>query len=587
MKRWISGIGKGLGALFASEDDPAVETQRHRERVVTRGLERLKSAVPDQSAIEAVLSKQSEIDAIHRRITDESAESGIAEEIQFDGLSRLKPVQEAGKGYLLVYVQGFLTGLLQQLAQQPKPVVSVVFRLHEDASAHIPVLERGHGLAFELPFFPQEGSAQLTDFLGELTAISSKGAAFAVETGVPVMPVWCRVDDEGLTLEIGDPMGADDGAVTDLTSALAEHFARRIQASPAEMDWEADCWYPPVNRLLPSRFNWDLALSAEQSVEALAPFRILVRVPDEVREACLAVPAVRAIKRGRPDVHLTVLTAAAMVPFWELVEECDGLASVGEASGDHGSFAVGVVINRESAALAELQAFDVGRTTGMESHPESETFDDLLNMPRKLGPPEHRHRSYLRVAHRLGAQVVDDVTLRAPMKRGVSDAAASVVGLAPESDVGTSYMWPRERFEEVIRTSPDSLQWRVLVSAEGREAWLPLQADLGEKRVVLESSGSDVAGKLAGLEGVGLLIGNDNEWLHLASAVYGLPTIAIYGPSEPIETAPLSSKALTLRRHVECTPCFLSECPLDHRCMNEIEADEVTAALELQLGLSE
>ena len=72
-----------------------------------------------------------------------------------------------------------MTEQLQQAGQQTKPVVSVVFRLHEDASAHIPVLERGHGLAFELPFFPQEGSAQLTDFLGELTAISSKGATFA------------------------------------------------------------------------------------------------------------------------------------------------------------------------------------------------------------------------------------------------------------------------------------------------------------------------------------------------------------------------------------------------------------------------
>ena len=85
MKGWISGIGKGLSSLFKSEDDPAVETRRHRERVVTRGLERLKSAAPERSAIEAVLSKQSEIDAIHRRLTDESAVGEIAEEIQFDG----------------------------------------------------------------------------------------------------------------------------------------------------------------------------------------------------------------------------------------------------------------------------------------------------------------------------------------------------------------------------------------------------------------------------------------------------------------------------------------------------------------------
>lgn len=582
MKGWISGIGKGLSSFFASEVDPAAETQKHRERVVRHGLERLTGAVPEGAAVERVLSKQVEIDAIHRRLSDEEAKSGIAEEIQFDGLSRLKPVQEAGKGYLLVYVQGFLTGVLQQLAQQRKPMVSVVFKLHEDASAHISVLERGHGLAFELPFFPEEGPAQLTDFLGELTAVSSKGAAFAVETGVPVLPVWCRVDEDGLTLEIGAAL-ADHESVTSLTSALADHFARRLQASPAEMDWEADCWYPPANRLLPSRFDWDLALSAGQTVEALRPFRVLVRVSDDVMEACLAVPAVRAIKRGRADVQVTVIASAAMVSFWRMVRECD--ACVSRASEADDSFALGVVISREESALADLREFEVLRTVGMESHPRSDEFDDLLNMPRKLGPPEHRHRTYLRVAHRLGARVVDDAALRRPLL-DERPSHPKVVGLAPDSERGTSYVWPRERFEDVIRKSDESLMWRVFVREATREAWLPLQAEIGKPRLAIDVVEENVEAKLAALGRVGTLLANDSEWLHLAASVPGMPTIAIYGPSEPIETAPLTSKALTLRRHVECTPCFLAECPLDHRCLNEIDVDDVMAALESLLSIS-
>ncbi|NIP92280.1 MAG: lipopolysaccharide heptosyltransferase II, partial [Akkermansiaceae bacterium] len=57
--------------------------------------------------------------------------------------------------------------------------------------------------------------------------------------------------------------------------------------------------------------------------------------------------------------------------------------------------------------------------------------------------------------------------------------------------------------------------------------------------------------------------------MHLAAAL-GVPTIAVFGSTEPVLTGPLGHVHTVVREHVECSPCFLRECPLDFRCMDAI-----------------
>jgi ADP-heptose:LPS heptosyltransferase len=66
--------------------------------------------------------------------------------------------------------------------------------------------------------------------------------------------------------------------------------------------------------------------------------------------------------------------------------------------------------------------------------------------------------------------------------------------------------------------------------------------------------------------------------MHLA-AFLGVPVVSIFGSTEPILTGPLGMGHRVVRHHVECSPCFLRECPLDFRCMKAVEAEEVAAAI--------
>lgn len=623
--KWISGIGQRLSQLLSREDENA-SRQKHRRRVLSGALRRVQGGHPDAEAIAEAVQSLQRFDQLQQRWTAGEATPAAA----YDGLSRLKPIREAQQGYILVSIQGFLPSLLEHLIRtsQAENLAQVVFQAHDDPSAHITVLERGHGLAFSLPFFPEDvAEAVLCEFFGELTAVSLKPATFALQTGAPVIPIWGRLDDpDTLTIELGPPLvGFSDRAA--LTLALLDHFEELIRRSPLDMDWDADCWYPPTKRLLPSRMAWPVYHPPQRADRKIRAIRVLVRTPDTLQEACLAVPAVRALKKGRPDVRVTVLTPTRLAPLWDKLDECDALIELEAEPPARVSFDLAVILSDAPDSIEEVQAFSVRRTVGMETHPNLGQLDEALSMPRRLGPPEHRHRTYLRTAHRLGAEVVNDPQLREPIaprpkraavpvpkeaasppppskktgNRGKARAKAKrkppersqprdprfVFGIAPESEEGPSYQWPSERFQEALRQTapPSHLSWRIFLEPDADTVpWEALREELKGASVEVVTVEDTVAAKLQALSDCDLLLANDNDYLHLAATVYGTPTIGIYGPSDPIQTAPVFKHALTVRRHVECTPCFLAECPLDHRCLREIETDEVVAAIEVALN---
>ena len=70
--------------------------------------------------------------------------------------------------------------------------------------------------------------------------------------------------------------------------------------------------------------------------------------------------------------------------------------------------------------------------------------------------------------------------------------------------------------------------------------------------------------------------------MHLATLI-GVPVVAIFGSTEPRLTGPLGTGHEVIRHQVECSPCFLRECPIDFRCMKAVSVEEVVAAVSTQL----
>jgi heptosyltransferase-2 len=67
--------------------------------------------------------------------------------------------------------------------------------------------------------------------------------------------------------------------------------------------------------------------------------------------------------------------------------------------------------------------------------------------------------------------------------------------------------------------------------------------------------------------------------MHIASAL-GVPTVAVFGATDAIATGPAGSRFSIVQKLVECSPCQLRECPIDHRCMTRISVEEVARAAD-------
>lgn len=78
-----------------------------------------------------------------------------------------------------------------------------------------------------------------------------------------------------------------------------------------------------------------------------------------------------------------------------------------------------------------------------------------------------------------------------------------------------------------------------------------------------------------------LFLTNDSGPMHIASAL-GIPTVVVFGATDEWATGPTGNLSRVVREAVECSPCLLRECPIDHRCMTRVSAERVAGtALEL------
>jgi heptosyltransferase-2 len=71
--------------------------------------------------------------------------------------------------------------------------------------------------------------------------------------------------------------------------------------------------------------------------------------------------------------------------------------------------------------------------------------------------------------------------------------------------------------------------------------------------------------------------------MHVAGAL-GIPTVGIYGSTNPQRTSPLGPRTEVLYDRIDCSPCLERTCRFGHYdCLNRIEPERVISALA-QLG---
>ena len=134
--------------------------------------------------------------------------------------------------------------------------------------------------------------------------------------------------------------------------------------------------------------------------------------------------------------------------------------------------------------------------------------------------------------------------------------------------------------------------------AQRDDAECVLVGSAGERRKCEEVVAASKAGALiaAGETSVGELLallslcdgfaGNDSGSMHVAGAL-GIPTVGLFGSTNPERTGPLGPKTTVVYHRIECSPCLQRTCRFGHyNCLTQIAAEEVAHALH-ELGAFE
>jgi len=339
--------------------------------------------------------------------------------------------------------------------------------------------------------------------------------------------------------------------------------------------------------------------------------KILVRAPNWVGDAVMALPALEAIRRREPRAHIAVLARpwvaelygdqgfADQLIVFDLAGRHAGFGGVERLAGELRREKFDAAILLQNAFQAAWIAWRAGipQRIGYARDGRSWLLSQAVPLPQpgEIPPPEPYY--YLELLRRAGwleqlpqlsavtLRVSDEARKHAESKLLAAGARAGCrrVAIAPGAAFGAARCWPVDRFASLAdRATAELNADAVLVgSAADRETAERISKAMRGKPILL--TGQTTIGELpALLRACHVFVGNDSGAMHVAAAA-GVPVIGIFGPTNPEATAPLSDRLTVVREPVSCSPCYLRMCPVDHRCMTRIEVERVFTALRASL----
>jgi len=146
--------------------------------------------------------------------------------------------------------------------------------------------------------------------------------------------------------------------------------------------------------------------------------------------------------------------------------------------------------------------------------------------------------------------------------------------ICPGSVNSRAKRWPAERYAELADRLAES---GMDVGLIGSSAEISVSTEVSNRarhQPIVLTGRTTVAEAAAIISIADVLITNDTGPAHIGAAL-GTPTLVVFGPTNPLTTYPLSPAAAIIRHPPDCAPCMLRDCPIDHRCMTAIAAEEV------------
>jgi heptosyltransferase-2 len=328
----------------------------------------------------------------------------------------------------------------------------------------------------------------------------------------------------------------------------------------------------------------------------------MIRATNWVGDAVMSEPALSAVREAFPGAELTWLARPAIADLFRghpAIDHTMIYEHRGRHAGLSGKWTLASDLRRHAFDLAILfqNAFEAAALAMLAGVPRRygyATDGRRFLLTHSIGVPEptvleHQTSYYLDLLRPLG--IVRPV--EAPRLFVTSEeedhidrrlAALSLernddlLGLNPGSTYGTAKRWLPERYARTAdRLARDFGLRVVILGAPGEEALGRAVADAMESRPLVLSGQTSIRELMSVIKRCRLFLTNDTGPMHVAAA-FGVPVVAVFGPTDWRTTAPFGDRHRLVRKPVDCSPCLLRECPIDHRCMSGISVEDVYEA---------
>jgi heptosyltransferase-2 len=313
---------------------------------------------------------------------------------------------------------------------------------------------------------------------------------------------------------------------------------------------------------------------------------ILILAPNWLGDAIMALPAIRDVRVHFHGQPLAVAARPSIAAVFRAVPDVDRIIRVERGSEPSLLRAdIGILFPNSFRSAWMLKKAGVKERWGYRTDFRGPLLTRAIRKPKgRVSFPEY----YSNLIRQLGIET-GPLTTQLKLPAATSAAARALleergwqpgqplVGIAPGAAFGHAKRWPAKRYAELASMLIDEGAACVILGrSEDRDA-------------ACEIKGIDLIGQTDLMMLMGIVaqctavVANDSGAMHVAGAL-GVPVVGIWGPTDERYSTPVTpdENARTLAvlsEPVFCRPCFLPDCPIDHRCMKRIPTTRVHAAV--------
>ncbi len=328
------------------------------------------------------------------------------------------------------------------------------------------------------------------------------------------------------------------------------------------------------------------------------PSNIIIRMPNWIGDSIMASAIIKDIRTKYPNSKITLLCQGAIHQLFLHNPFVDEVLQFKKPNGwihrihhfelidilQKGQYDLGILLPNSFSSAWWFYRGKVKNRLGYTGHNRSWLLNYHIPFPKNI---EHQHliQTYKCLIEPLGINLSNNKPELFLSEKEIFDAKellnnegidwnAPIIGINPGAAYGSAKCWPPERFTALCQKLLSKHQLSIVFFGDSQTSNLVRDICQSLPKNVINLAGKTTLRQLMALIAqCNAFLTNDSGPMHIASALQ-VPLVAIFGSTSEVKTGPYHNETV-IHKKVECSPCFKRTCPIDFKCMKNIEIEEV------------